>query len=78
MGEATASDSTRVTRLEILDHVEMAFTGPRPVTREDLLEQAVRSQARPSIIDQLRRLPDERYGDVRDLWEQLPDLPVGL
>lgn len=32
----------------------------------------------PQVIDQLRGLPDARERDVRDLWEQLPDLPGRL
>lgn len=72
-------NSTRqVTRIEILDHVEELFERPGAASKDDVLEQAVRSQARPQVIEELRRLPNERYSDVRDLWEQMPDVPVGI
>jgi hypothetical protein len=65
-----------VTRVEILDHVEAAFTAAAP-TRDELLEAAIDSRARPAVLDALRRLPQGRYSDIRRLWEEMPDVPIG-
>jgi hypothetical protein len=66
--------------MELVDHIETAFetafeTGP--VTRGDLLAAATASHARPEVIEVLARLPDLRYRNVRDLWQELADVPVG-
>jgi hypothetical protein len=66
-----------VTRLEIADHIETAFTGPAR-TKEDLLASAVASHARPDVLAALQTLPDRRYGALRDLWSHLPEVPVEL
>ena len=63
------------TRAELADHIRTAFaTGP--ATRTDLLAAAVASNARPPLIDILHRLPDRAYPTLRDLWPDLPDLPI--
>lgn len=64
-----------VTRLELLDHVETAFTTV-PATRGDLLQAAITSQARPEVLAVLRRLPDVRFRRAHDLWEELGDVPI--
>lgn len=64
-----------VTRLELLDHVETAFTAV-PATRGDLLQAAVASQARPEVIAVLRRLPDVQFRRAHDLWDELSDIPI--
>lgn len=65
-----------VTRREILDAVEGTFDDGR-VDRSALLATAVDRGARPAVIAALEGLPDRGYGDVRDLWVELPDVPVG-
>lgn len=65
-----------VTRMELVDHVETAFT-TGPVTRGDLLAVATASHARPEVIAVLQRLPESApYRSVRDLWSELADVPV--
>jgi hypothetical protein len=65
------------TRTEIADAVHDAFN--RPIaTRSELLAVAVGNSARPEVITVLEQLPDDRpYRHLRDLWPDLPGLPVG-
>jgi hypothetical protein len=64
-----------VTRMELVDHIEPAFTAG-PTTREELLAAATASQARPEVIAVLQRLPGGAYRSLRDLWPELSDVPV--
>ncbi|GLI03954.1 hypothetical protein Pa4123_92350 [Phytohabitans aurantiacus] len=64
-----------VTRIELANHIEAAFAHG-PSTRDSLLAYAVGSHARPEIITTLENLPDKPYGSIRDLWYDLPDVPV--
>jgi hypothetical protein len=63
------------TRTELANHIRAAFT-TGPATRSDLLAAAVATNARPQTIDTLRRLPDKTYTSIRDLWPDLPDVPI--
>ena len=75
MGTATAEDI--ITRIEIADYVERAFsTGP--ATREDLLTAARAAGARLAVLDLLTTLPDRSYVELRQLWTDLPETPIGL
>lgn len=65
-----------VTRLEIADAVRDAF-GPRGADRDGILAGAARNRARPEVIEVLRRLPDRTFREMRGLWEELSDVPVG-
>ncbi|MBX7268910.1 DUF2795 domain-containing protein [Micromonospora sp. Llam7] len=65
-----------VTRVELLDHVGTAFDSG-PASRDTLLAAAAASHARPDVITLLHRLPDRDFRRVRDLWEELADVPVG-
>lgn len=65
-----------VTRVEIADHIETAFVGAGAADRAELIETAKRSGARPEIVAVLERLPDRRYANLRQLWTELPDIPV--
>jgi len=67
---------TAVTRTELADHVEAAFVAG-PAARGDLLQAAVSSRARPEVIDVLRRLPEREFRSLRELWQELADLPLG-
>ncbi|WP_173086626.1 DUF2795 domain-containing protein [Phytohabitans rumicis] len=49
---------------------------PRPATRDNLLAYAVGSHARPELITVIENLPDKAYTEIRDLWYDLPDVPV--
>jgi len=69
-------EKQEVTRVEILDHVESAF-GYRALGREDIVNEAKRNNARPEVVDALKRLANDRpYTNVRDMWTQLDDVPV--
>lgn len=65
-----------VTRVEIADHIHNAFNGDRPLTGDDLLVSARRNGARPEVLQALERLRGT-YTDLRDLWPDLPEVPVG-
>lgn len=64
-----------VTRSEIARHTAAAFGHP-PATPGDLAEAVIASQGRPEIIAVLRRLPDRKYTQLRQLWPHLPEIPV--
>jgi hypothetical protein len=64
------------TRSEIVGHVGDAFTGGG-VEPAELVAAAQRSGAPAPVVDALRRLPARRYRHVRDLWAEMPDVPVG-
>lgn len=63
------------TRRLIVDHVELAFVGPVTSTA-DVLAAAIHSHAAPEVISLLRTLPERSYAGVRDLWSELPEVPV--
>lgn len=66
----------KVTRMELVEHIEAAFGSNAPVRRGDLLAAATASHARPEVHAVLARLPDTPYRSLRDLWPELGDLPV--
>lgn len=77
MSMAIADPLATVTRIEIADHVESAFeTGP--ATRDDLIAAARTTDARPALLETLSALPDRSYGELRQLWTELTDVPIGL
>lgn len=65
-----------VTRTELANHIEAAFTAG-PATRDSLLAYAASSHARPEAIAVIQGLPDKAYANIRDLWYHLAQLPVG-
>ncbi|BCJ38413.1 hypothetical protein Athai_59160 [Actinocatenispora thailandica] len=72
---ALATDPTTVTRIEIADHVESAFaTGA--ASRDDLLGAARTAGARPALLAVLGDLPDRPYAELRQLWTDLPEIPI--
>lgn len=66
-----------VTRVEILDVLDGAFA-VGPASRGELVEVARAHAARPELVALLERLPDRHYGHQRQLWVDLPHVPVGL
>lgn len=64
-----------VTRIEIVDAVEPAFSSGS-ATREQILAAARHADAQGVHAILEEQLPPRRYHTVRDLWEALPDLPV--
>lgn len=75
MKTADIATQTPLTRMEVAAAVSDAF-GLRSVTRAELLDCARRSGARPEVLDALQRLPGREYGDLRQLWTDLPDMAV--
>ena len=64
-----------VTRIELANHIEAAFSSG-PATRDSMLAYAAGSHARPAVIAALQRLTDKPYPSIRDLWHDLADIPV--
>lgn len=64
-----------VTRIEIADVIEDAFSHP-PVTRSDLLAHATAHRARVDILETLSRLPDRSFRSLGELWPHLPGVPA--
>lgn len=65
-----------VTRTELANHIEAAFTSG-PATRDSLLAYAASSHARPEVVNLLHELPDRAYPNLRDLWHDLSHVPIG-
>lgn len=64
-----------VTRTEIAAHLRDAFDGTTPLTSIDLIAEARNSGARPAILHTLEALPGT-YSDLRQLWPDLPGVPI--
>ncbi len=71
------AETTPVTRVEIADHLETAFTGG-PVGRQGLVAAAAETTARTAVVEVLASLPERHYSQLRQLWEDLPEVPIGL
>jgi hypothetical protein len=63
---------TPVTGEEVIAHVRYAFASGPPTTA-DLLD-AVRSGARPVVIEMLRRIPERRFDAPDELMSALSDV----
>lgn len=66
-----------VTREEIAAHVHRAFI-PGVATKENLLAAAALSGARTEVLEVLGRLSDRPYREIRQIWPDLPDVPVDV
>jgi hypothetical protein len=66
--------TAEVTRIEIADQLAGLFANGA-VSKHDMLIAA--ADARPEILEVLSALPDRRYTELRQVWEDLPRLPVG-
>ncbi|WP_236238762.1 hypothetical protein [Streptomyces sp. CC228A] len=64
-----------VTRTEIAEHLAAVFANGA-LSRSDLLIAA--AGARPEVRRVLEGLPDRRYTELRQVWEDLPTVPVGI
>ncbi|KUL26368.1 hypothetical protein [Streptomyces regalis] len=64
-----------VTRIEIADHLAGLFANGA-MSKHDLLIAS--AGARPEVREVLAALPDDRrYTELRQVWEDLPLVPVG-
>jgi len=64
-----------VTRLEIADLLDPVFA-QGAADREALLSAVV--GARPEVGNLVRELPERSYPSLRQVWEHLPHVPVGI
>ncbi|MGE3811162.1 MAG: DUF2795 domain-containing protein [Candidatus Nanopelagicales bacterium] len=71
----TINPSPAVTRTEIVEAVGVIFSCA-PVTAAEIVEVARSSGARPEVVALLEHLGERTYHDVRQLWAELPDLPI--
>lgn len=73
--DSTPIQQIPVTRMDILDLVEEAF-GREGATRSEILQSARDNRADSLTVATLEHLQDRRFRSVRDLWADLPDVPV--
>jgi hypothetical protein len=72
----TSSYTFTTSRLEIADAIESAFRGAAQQPSE-LLEAARGSHASAEVLRALSSLPENaRYATLRDVWRDLPHVPV--
>jgi hypothetical protein len=69
--------STDVTRVEIAEYLAPLFERGA-VDRAAMLAAVAAAGARPEVGELLRRLPDRSFTSLRQVWEHLPQVPVGL
>lgn len=66
----------KTSRLEIGDAITHAFKGD-PMTREQLVDAAKDAHASTEVLLALSCLRDDKqYAQLRELWPDLPELPV--
>ena len=63
------------TRLEIADLLRDRLDGPLR-SKAELIDAARALGARDAVVQALERLPERKYGGLRDLWPCLPGLPI--
>ncbi len=67
----------KVTRQELYDAVSHAFDRP-PTTQEAMIVAAAHHRARGEVMAELCKIPgDRRFQSIRDIWQYLPEVPVG-
>jgi hypothetical protein len=64
-----------LTRMEVAEAVGPAF-GMGFVDREEIVATARRAGARYEVVEALSQLPARKFNDLRQLWAELPDMPV--
>jgi hypothetical protein len=72
----TRNMTNDVTRIEIIDAIEHAFDGSS-ARKQELITAAIQQDSRAAVLDILHRLPERSFSHVRDLWDHLPDIPLG-
>ncbi|SCK15381.1 hypothetical protein H180DRAFT_01015 [Streptomyces sp. WMMB 322] len=68
--------SMDVTRLEIARHLEPLFAHGGTADRDALLRAV--SASRPEVAQVLGQLPVRQFTSLRQIWEYLPQVPIGL
>lgn len=63
------------TRTEFVDLLDDLLA--QPMSKDDLLAAAVERHARPAVIDVLTALPNRVFPSPREIWLELPEVPVG-
>lgn len=66
----------QVTRTEVVERLGEVFPGAG-LGKAELVEEARRRGVRSEVVRLLERLPERRYRHVRELWAEMPDVPVG-
>lgn len=64
------------TRVEIINAVGTVF-GRSGVTKQEIITAAIQEETRDVVLAALPRLPERTFSHVRDLWDHLPDVPIG-
>lgn len=67
--------SVDVTRLEIADLLDPVFASG--TAGRDALLAAV-DGTRPEVVQVLQRLPERQFTSLRQVWEHLPHVPIGV
>ncbi len=75
MAQASTWAQERLTRTEVAQAVRDAF-GSQPASRAAILASAERANAREEVLAVLRRLPAREFSELRQLWAELPLMPV--
>jgi len=65
-----------ITRSQVAEHVERAFTDLGTTSKSDLVRQAEETQGSSDLIELLQNLPDRNFANLRDLWSVLPSMPI--
>lgn len=67
--------TARVSRTEVAAHIRGAFaSGPADTAR--IREQARATGARTEVLEALEELPSRSFLDLRQVWTELPEMPV--
>ena len=69
-------DTYTTTRMEIADWLHAGFDD-HPVTGTELVALARDRGAPAPLVSCLEALPRRSFAHLRDLWEVLPDVPIG-
>lgn len=71
----TTTTAQRLTRTEVATAVKGAFDASPP-HRDELLATARRNGARCEVVEALAQLAPREFGDLRQVWPALPDMPI--
>jgi hypothetical protein len=69
------AEGTGITRREVLDAIYPAFARDG-ASKDEIVAAAVTAEPRSEIVELLGRLPARRYPSVREVWSDLPEMPI--